>query len=541
MNKAYLVALREYVENLRTKTFWIGILSFPVLLMIGILVPSYLQKAKDVRKFAVLDRSGWLLEATEAHAAIPDFKKMFLALQKEDVDLDALAAKGIVSQQMLDPLRAGLELFRNATEEQISKAAEQAAMQLAPGGMIRRLLPEKAVENLDAALKLWVDVYRELNPRDSKDLVSGLSKSRYQHVALEDLGISVDGDPESDLKKKISSGALFAYFVIGEDPIGEPGQPDKEDCKYVSNNLTDDDLQDWFAHHASSVVRAKRLEKADVDEQKVRYIEAPLRFQEKQVAEGGREEKDVSTQDKASKFAPVVFVYLLWISVFTVAQMLLTNTVEEKSNRIIEVLLSSVSPLQLMSGKILGIAATGLTVVGSWVVFFYVTTKVLPLFVDITLPFDASAILREPVYLASFLLYFLFGYLLYAAILVALGSVCDSLKEAQNLMQPVILLLIVPLIAMVPIGQDPNGLLARVMSYIPVFTPFVMMNRAAGPPSTLDYALTTVLLVGFIALTFWGAAKIFRVGVLMTGKPPKLREILRWLKAPVGAVPERRS
>ena len=85
-----------------------------------------------------------------------------------------------------------------------------------------------------------------------------------------------------------------------------------------------------------------------------------------------------------------------------------------------------------------------------------------------------------------------------------------------------------------PIYKDPNGTLARVMSYIPIFTPFAMMNRAGGPPPVIDYVLTTILLLASILVAFWAAAKVFRIGVLMTGKPPKLREILRWVRAPVG-------
>jgi ABC-type Na+ efflux pump permease subunit len=206
-----------------------------------------------------------------------------------------------------------------------------------------------------------------------------------------------------------------------------------------------------------------------------------------------------------------------------------------------EVLLSSVSPIQLMAGKILGIAATGLAMLGSWMVFFYLATKYLPRLLSIEVGFDLSVIATDPVYIGSFLVYFLLGYLLYASLLVAIGSACNSLKEAQNLMMPVTLMLIVPLAAMVPISRDPNGMLAKTMSYIPPFTPFVMMNRAAGPPTTQEYVVTTIVLLLAVALVMWGAAKVFRVGVLMTGKAPRLGEIIRWIRAPVGMVPVRKN
>ncbi|MGK0339073.1 MAG: ABC-2 type transport system permease protein, partial [Candidatus Azotimanducaceae bacterium] len=136
-------------------------------------------------------------------------------------------------------------------------------------------------------------------------------------------------------------------------------------------------------------------------------------------------------------------------------------------------------------------------------------------------------------FLGSFFVYFLLGYLLYAAILVGLGSVCNNLKEAQNLMLPVQLVQMLPILLMVPIGRDPNGTLAQVLSYIPPLTPFVMMNRAAGPPSGMEYVTTTLLLIASIVAALWFAAKIFRIGILLTGKPPGFLQILRWLRTPV--------
>jgi ABC-type Na+ efflux pump permease subunit len=108
-------------------------------------------------------------------------------------------------------------------------------------------------------------------------------------------------------------------------------------------------------------------------------------------------------------------------------------------------------------------------------------------------------------------------------------------------MMPVMMMLMLPLLSMIPIGQDPNGTFAKVMSYIPPFTPFVMMNRAAGPPSLVEYALTTLLLIGAIGGMLWASAKIFRIGILMTGKPPKASEIWRWVRTPVGVVPSRQE
>ncbi len=337
-----------------------------------------------------------------------------------------------------------------------------------------------------------------------------------------------DADPEAGAARRVGSGELFAFIVI-EAGI-ETGVP----CRFVSKNLTDRDLQKWFQEQLSEVVRERRLAGAGLDLARVKSLMEPVRFSNQHVSDTGAITA-VSSQDTARQWMPVVFVYLLWIAVFFEIQMLLSNTIEEKSNRLIEVLLSSVSPLELMTGKIFGIALTGVIVLGAWVLYFLLAVKVAPLVLDFTIPVDLGSLVTDPLYLLSFLVYFVFGYLMLGALVAAIGSLCTSLKEAQNLFMPVVVVLMIPILCMEAIGKDPNGSFARALSFIPPFTPFVMMNRAAGPPPVWEYLVTGVIMVVATAGSFWIAAKVFRIGILMTGKPPRLREVLRWIRAPVTA------
>lgn len=323
--------------------------------------------------------------------------------------------------------------------------------------------------------------------------------------------------------------------MIDEDPASSDTP-----ARYVSRNLTDSDLGDWYERLATAAVQERRIALRGIDRELAAFIQRDFDLARAKLSETGEAEA-VSTQDRIRQWAPVAFVYLLWISIFSIAQMLLSNTVEEKSNRLMEVLLSSVSPFELMLGKIFGIAATGLTMVGTWVLCLLAAAFLLPALAGGGLSVNFALILADPVYLGSFLVYFVLGYLLYASVLVAVGSVCNTIKEAQNLQAPVMVLLFVPLFLMVPIGQDPNGALAVVMSYFPPTTPFVMMNRAAGDIATWEYLVTTILLLLSVYLTAIAAAKIFRIGVLLTGKPPSLPEMLRWIATPVGVVPARRE
>lgn len=523
MNKGFLVALREFNENLRTKTFWIGILAFPVMLILMIFVPRWLEQTKDVRRYAIIDQSGWLLEAIDERADSADSLRLLTYLQ------DQARIGEPALEKLPSMLRAQAEMLENADAEALQVAAQMSAQAMAdPGAMS----PEGAVDPglSDEAIREFAAWMTSESAAAIRELGAGLRREDYERIEIPE-GTE---DPEEWLREQLKGGGkdLFAYFVIGEDPISN-----SDGCKYVSNNRTDTDLRSWLSRLASDSVKARRFELEEVDPDVAARIQLPLEFEDRQIDSSGAE-SEVSDRDILRQWAPVAFVYLLWVSIFSIVQMLLTNTVEEKSNRIIEVLLSSVTPLQLMTGKILGIAATGLTIVLSWVFFFVIGLKFVPGWLGMNDIPDLSILISDPIYLVSFVGYFLLGYMLYAAILVGIGSVCNSIKEAQNLFTPIMVLLFLPLAAMVPVGKDPNGTLATVLSFIPPFTPFVMMNRAAGPPEAWEYLVTTILLVASIAIAFWAAAKIFRIGVLMTGKAPKPTEILRWIRAPVGTVPD---
>ncbi|MBL8734183.1 MAG: ABC transporter permease [Planctomycetes bacterium] len=489
-NKTVLVAQREYLENVRTKTFWIGILIVPILIGLSVGATALLQRFKQTQRYTVLDLGGAdLLARAEREFRSGDTKVLFdLARTMQD-----------------DPQLASLR------------------QQLGPGGGAT----EPGAEQLLATFEWMQRQPPELLDRLAKLQTAGL----YHYVPLAALGIdgADDSAREHQLNQRVQKGELFAYFVLGKAP-----NEDTKDFRYVSNNLTDDALRSAYASALTRLVQKDRIQQAGIAPAVAKKIQERVEFQAKQVDASGAT-ADVKKENVIDKWAPMGFVYFLWLAIFSIANLLLTNTIEEKGNRTIEVLLSSVSPGQLMQGKIWGIAATGMTIVGTWVGFGLLAAWIAPTLLG--MPVDGGGMLaalftalRNSGYLLAFVFYFLGGFLLYAAVLVAIGSVCNTLKEAQNLMQPVMMVLMVPLLSMVFVTQEPNGIVARVMSWVPLFTPFTMMNRAGGPPAVWEYVGTSLLLLVTIWLAMKGAGKIFRVGVLMTGNPPKLKEIFGWLR-----------
>jgi ABC-2 type transport system permease protein len=503
MSRMLLIASREYLENVRTKGFWIGILMMPFVLLLVAFVPVLIESTRVAKTYAVIDQTGEALVAVNRLIDRQDFKYFLTEFKKGE------------EQQLPSFLATIFPELRALTEKQTNAFIDFVFLDTSVDDTLSRRLRNQLLMHRND-IRLW---WSELLPEDRARLSQRISTNKYYQVSTR--------TNAEDLNTQIESGELFAYFIIDADALEK-----QEGSRYVSNNLTDQDLKVWFSEFVNQEIRNYRLTESQIDADKADWINGRIEFDGVKLGKDGSEQ-EVDTTDIAHQWAPVAFVYFLWISILINTQMLINNTIEEKSNKLIEVLLSSVSPITLMGGKIIGIAATGLTIVVSWLAMAMAFFIGLPLLLGVELSFDLSSVITDPWFLMSFVMYFLLGYLLYAALLVGLGSLCNNLREAQNLVLPVQMVQMIPILLMIPIGRDPNGTLAQVLSYIPPLTPFVMMNRAAAPPSTFEYVVTTLLLIVSIVVAFWLAAKIFRVGILLTGKPPGPMEILKLLRAPV--------
>jgi ABC-2 type transport system permease protein len=237
-------------------------------------------------------------------------------------------------------------------------------------------------------------------------------------------------------------------------------------------------------------------------------------------AEQGQEQEQSKGQQMARMMVPFAFMYLIFLGIVCVGQHMISSIIEEKNSRIIEVLLSVLSPFELMAGKIVGLAAVGLSVMVVWAAGAYAAARWQGMQVDV------SADL-----LAYGLIYYILGFVLFGAILAGVGSICNTIKETQSLLVPIMLVFIIPMVAWPRLTQEPNGELARVLSYVPPATPMVMVLRlSSGPEIWIGEVVASILvLLAGVLVTIWAAAKVFRTGILLYGKRPGPREILRWL------------
>lgn len=217
---------------------------------------------------------------------------------------------------------------------------------------------------------------------------------------------------------------------------------------------------------------------------------------------------------------PFFFMFLMFMGIFGMGQHMITSVIEEKNSRVIELLLSALSPFQLMAGKIMGLAGIGLTVIGLWAAAAVGAARWKGLNVDV----PAELVVY-------FAIYYVLGFVLLSSILAGAGSICNTIKEAQSLLMPITMICIVPMVTWMVMVRDPNGMLARVLSFLPPLTPMVMVLRiSAGGASAIEVAASVVVLAASAPAAMWAAGKVFRTGILMHGKPPGVREVLRWVR-----------
>jgi ABC-2 type transport system permease protein len=227
------------------------------------------------------------------------------------------------------------------------------------------------------------------------------------------------------------------------------------------------------------------------------------------------------TMSNFAGLLPMGFTILLMISVMSSGQYLLTTTIEEKSSRTMEVLLSAVSPLELLTGKIFAQMAVGLTIL-----ITYSSMGILGL--------ASMAIfgLVDPSLLMYLFIFFVITYIILGSLMAAIGSAVNELREAQPLMMPITLLMMVPWLFWYPISRDPNSMFATVVSFIPPMNGFAMLLRltSTSPPPMWQVWLSIAVGLAGAAGSLWLASRVFKIGLLMHGRPPNLATLLKWAR-----------
>jgi ABC-2 type transport system permease protein len=327
------------------------------------------------------------------------------------------------------------------------------------------------------------------------------------------------------LSEQVDRGELDGYVVIPAS-IYEEGNAD-----YYGKSVTNFRDNSRIANAISRAVTARRIQQSGLDAKQVRQLVRRVNLKTFRIAEGGKEEEDQG-RTKTVVWILVAFIYM---AMLVYGQMVMRSVIEEKSSRVIEAVISSVKPFHLMAGKIFGIGALGLAQYSLWA---FVMGLLSRYGVKIT-GLSASRLTNAkfampslpPETLVFFIIFFALGYFLFAAMYAGLGAMVNSDQEAQQLVFPLVMLVIIPFLCTFYIIGSPNSQLSVILSLIPFFAPITMFARiAAQTPPFWQIALCLALLVATIVGTIWVVGRIYRVGVLMYGKRPNLPEVIKWIK-----------
>lgn len=461
MIRILAVAWREFSSTAMTKGFLIGAILVPLISLAVIPLILILVMAAKPPKI-------------EGTVAVIDGSGRVLPLIRENLAPEAIAARQARKQEQMQQFTA--------------KAAEKFGA-----------APRDMKQGMDMAAAMLPNVYQFT----IEELPAGTDLKEAQAPLLEgtahDRGLLVVAVVEPDAVVKKPDATEFGGFQL-----------------FVRPKL-DERVIDEIRYSLRDAIRRTRIEASGLKPDEITALTSVTESDTKEVtAEGER-----ASSEEIAQILPVGFMALLMISVMVGGQYLVTTTIEEKSNRVVEVLLSAVSSKQLMTGKILGQMLVGLVLM---IMYSGLGMGVMAAFKIMHLV--------EPLTIVYLVVFFVIAYFLVAATLAAIGSAVNDLREAQSLQTPVMLAVIVPYLLWFPITRDPNSWFAIILSMVPPMSPFVMMLRITStePPPTWQVLLS--IAIGFLAvyLAIWAAAKIFRVGLLMYGKPPNFATLIRWVR-----------
>jgi ABC-2 type transport system permease protein len=318
------------------------------------------------------------------------------------------------------------------------------------------------------------------------------------------------------LSDRVRKEELFAFVEI-------PATPDQDKLRYYSDHPAYDDLRDWLAKTLDETLKAERYREAHLDAQLV------LALQRRVGAEtlglwtrdaDGRVHPAEKQDPVRTVIVPMVPVFLLFFFIVISVPQLMNSVLTEKSSRISEVLLGSLSPTELMAGKLLGSVGVSLLLGGMYLLCGLTVAARMGY---------SSAI--PPALIAWFLVFLVLAMLLYGSVSMAIGAACNDVKDAQNLMLPVMLPLMLPMMLMVTVVESPSSRLAVGLSLFPPATPLMMLLRVGLHPSAPLWQVVVAAVGTLIttALVVWAAGRIFRVGLLAQGKSASIGQMLRWV------------
>jgi ABC-2 type transport system permease protein len=369
---------------------------------------------------------------------------------------------------------------------------------------------------------LFEAIKKRAEATTATDSTGGSGRARFANTQYELSRTTLQpGENIEEVKTRLSNEVKEdsdkAYVVL------PAGVLDNAEPEYYTKNVSDPGIR-GIEQAISTAVIERRLTRAGIDPTEIsRYMKSVDLRKIKVGPEGESEESGVPTFIIAFIMLFFIYITILFYGIFV-----MRGVIEEKQSRIVEVVVSSVKPFQMMIGKIIGIGLVGLTQYAIWIV----SAALLSFFGAKVFASTGADLPKIPAsLLVYFIVYFLLGYFLYATLYAMVGAMVSSEEDAQQVQFPVTILIIIPMMVFSLVMNNPNSPTSVTLSMIPFFSPTLMMLRiAVDPPPWWQIGLSMLLMIVTIFGVIWIAARIYRVGILMYGKRPSIAELGRWLR-----------
>jgi ABC-2 type transport system permease protein len=329
-------------------------------------------------------------------------------------------------------------------------------------------------------------------------------------------------DQQMELSQRVKSAELHAFIEIGPDVL-HPSGKEGGYLRYYTEHSFNDYVREWFRNTINSQLQQLRVAELNLDPTQSADLFTWLNIDNMGLVtvdkKTGEQQEAESVNELQSFLVPYIIVLLMFMLTMMSSVPLLTAVMEEKTEKIAEVLLGSITPFQFMMGKVLGGIGISLTTAAIYVTAGIMTARMTGF--ESVIPYDI---------LPWFFVYIIFFIIMVGTGMAALGATCNDNKDAQSLQFPAMLPVILPLFVIFPVIQNPSGSLATTLSFIPPFTPTIMMIRLATPV-TIPVWQPIIGLVGvilFTLFTVWVGAKIFRTAILIQGQKPSLTNLFRY-------------
>ncbi len=539
MKNILRIAWRDFTAITSTKAFWIGMAMSPLIGLGFSLMVQTIEKTQPSRHFVVIDKSDRYAQALRGAVDLQYLRTIMPILSNRYI---AYKKAGDVTQENNPPI-AYLSNFHGAQQTEIAKQIAAMGGTDAFINQIESLLTEQAPPlDLPPPRYQLIPLPANIALGDETETIAGLKPYLMNEQKITYQGKDVD---------------LFAAVLVEQTDSGT-----KPAVAYWSKNLSDTGLSNFIRTALNRSLETEQLLANGIEPKLLQSIQSnELNLERFDISKTTNAKESMA--DQALRVIPFVFAGLLMILVVINIGLLLQSIIEEKSNRLLEVLLSSVSPMQLMLGKLTGVAAVTFVTIFSWLliiasfIFFSFDASDISgnaaqaqamaqtqLESQLDTQIDAASIDPETIaelttvgiaivkLIPVFLFYLVCGYLIYSSLILAIGSLCSTQQEAQSFTMPIFLFLMMPMFVAPFIVRDPNGTLATVFTWIPFFTPTVILARLQSDLPLSDLIGSTLLLLATVVLTMWISVKIFRFGALNAQQPPKFLTLVKLIFQP---------